>query len=174
MVWYSRVKSRSDRGEHHHENQTAEGGAGRSCRRGACCCGSRVSGALEKPARRSVYARHFVRRGRRCSGHAVFWDSAAGDRKFYTAVFKRCRGRCRDFFGFVLCAARTPFIDPVCFDFDRNHLQFFLGALISLMIALTGDDLKPIVHWLLGSVSMRGWGYIALFLPFLRLVLPRF
>lgn len=50
----------------------------------------------------------------------------------------------------------------------------FLGALISLMIALTGDDLKPIVHWLLGSVSMRGWGYIALFLPFLRLVLPRF
>ncbi|MCY7913810.1 FecCD family ABC transporter permease [Bacillus haynesii] len=42
----------------------------------------------------------------------------------------------------------------------------FLGALISLMIALTGDDLKPIVHWLLGSVSMRGWGYVALFLPF--------
>ncbi len=42
----------------------------------------------------------------------------------------------------------------------------FFGALISLMIALTGDDLKPIVHWLLGSVSMRGWSYIALFLPF--------
>ncbi|MEC1259655.1 iron ABC transporter permease [Bacillus swezeyi] len=42
----------------------------------------------------------------------------------------------------------------------------FLGALISLMIALTGDDLKPIVHWLLGSVSMRGWSYIFLFLPF--------
>ncbi|ATH93101.1 corrinoid ABC transporter permease [Bacillus glycinifermentans] len=43
----------------------------------------------------------------------------------------------------------------------------FLGALISLMIALTGDDLKPIVGWLLGSVSMRGWSYIGLFLPFL-------
>lgn len=42
----------------------------------------------------------------------------------------------------------------------------FLGALISLMIALTGDDLKEIIHWLLGSVSMRGWRYIVLFLPF--------
>ncbi|MFB8735740.1 FecCD family ABC transporter permease [Bacillus sp. SL00103] len=42
----------------------------------------------------------------------------------------------------------------------------FLGALISLMIALTGDDLKEIIRWLLGSVSMRGWRYIGLFLPF--------
>ncbi|MCY9163694.1 FecCD family ABC transporter permease [Bacillus atrophaeus] len=42
----------------------------------------------------------------------------------------------------------------------------FLGALISLVIALTGDDLLPIVHWLLGSVSMRGWRYVILFLPF--------
>ncbi|MDA1476385.1 iron ABC transporter permease [Bacillus sp. CLL-7-23] len=45
-------------------------------------------------------------------------------------------------------------------------MSSFLGALISLMIALTGDDLKPIIHWLLGSVSMRGWSYVLLFLPF--------
>jgi len=32
----------------------------------------------------------------------------------------------------------------------------FLGAFISLMIALTGDELRQIISWLLGSVSMRG------------------
>ncbi|WP_066366669.1 FecCD family ABC transporter permease [Neobacillus fumarioli] len=42
----------------------------------------------------------------------------------------------------------------------------FLGALISLMIALTGDELRQIIGWLLGSVSMRGWEYIKLMLPF--------
>lgn len=42
----------------------------------------------------------------------------------------------------------------------------FLGALISLMIALTGDELRQIVSWLLGSVSMRGWAYIKIILPF--------
>ncbi len=42
----------------------------------------------------------------------------------------------------------------------------FLGALISLMIALTGDELRQIVNWLLGSVSMRGWVYVKIILPF--------
>lgn len=42
----------------------------------------------------------------------------------------------------------------------------FLGAFISLMIALTGDELRQIVSWLLGSVSMRGWSYIKIILPF--------
>ncbi|MBM7661183.1 iron complex transport system permease protein [Bacillus mesophilus] len=42
----------------------------------------------------------------------------------------------------------------------------FLGSLISLMIALTGDELRQIISWLLGSVSMRGWEYINLMLPF--------
>jgi iron complex transport system permease protein len=42
----------------------------------------------------------------------------------------------------------------------------FLGALISLMIALTGDELRQIIGWLLGSVSMRGWEYIKIILPF--------
>ena len=43
----------------------------------------------------------------------------------------------------------------------------FLGAVISLMIALTGDELRQIISWLLGSVSMRGWEYIKIILPFL-------
>ncbi|MDQ0218596.1 iron ABC transporter permease [Peribacillus cavernae] len=42
----------------------------------------------------------------------------------------------------------------------------FLGAFISLMIALTGDELRQIIGWLLGSVSMRGWDYINIMLPF--------
>lgn len=32
----------------------------------------------------------------------------------------------------------------------------FLGACISLMVALTGEQLREIIGWLLGSVSMRG------------------
>lgn len=42
----------------------------------------------------------------------------------------------------------------------------FLGALISLMIALTGEELRQIIGWLMGSVSMRGWEYVMLQLPF--------
>ncbi len=42
----------------------------------------------------------------------------------------------------------------------------FLGALISLLIALTGEELRSIIGWIMGSVSMRGWPYIGLILPF--------
>ncbi|TRM12086.1 iron ABC transporter permease [Lentibacillus cibarius] len=42
----------------------------------------------------------------------------------------------------------------------------FLGAFISLIIALTGDELRQIMGWLLGSVSMRGWSYIGIIIPF--------
>ena len=43
----------------------------------------------------------------------------------------------------------------------------FLGSVISLMIALTGEELRQIISWLLGSVSMRGWSYVQMALPFL-------
>ena len=36
----------------------------------------------------------------------------------------------------------------------------FLGSVISLMIALTGEELRQIIGWLLGSVSMRGWSFV--------------
>ena len=42
----------------------------------------------------------------------------------------------------------------------------FLGSIISLMIALTGEELRQIIGWLLGSVSMRGWDYVNMALPF--------
>lgn len=43
----------------------------------------------------------------------------------------------------------------------------FLGSVISLMIALTGEELRQIIGWLLGSVSMRGWSYVQMALPFM-------
>ncbi|SEJ65376.1 iron complex transport system permease protein [Bhargavaea ginsengi] len=43
----------------------------------------------------------------------------------------------------------------------------FLGSVLSLMIALTGEELRQIISWLLGSVSMRGWKYVWIILPFL-------
>lgn len=42
----------------------------------------------------------------------------------------------------------------------------FLGSVLSLMIALTGEELRQIIGWLLGSVSMRGWNHITMILPF--------
>lgn len=42
----------------------------------------------------------------------------------------------------------------------------FLGSVLSLMIALTGEELRQIIGWLLGSVSMRGWTYVMMILPF--------
>ncbi|MBO9128289.1 iron ABC transporter permease [Bacillus sp. 165] len=45
-------------------------------------------------------------------------------------------------------------------------MSSFFGALLSLLIALTGEELRNIISWLLGSVSMRGWDYIKLIFPF--------
>lgn len=42
----------------------------------------------------------------------------------------------------------------------------FIGSFISLIIALSGDDLKNIMYWLMGSVANRGWSYVQLFVPF--------
>ena len=43
----------------------------------------------------------------------------------------------------------------------------FLGSCISLMVALTGEELREIIGWLLGSVSMRGWSYVQMVIPFM-------
>ena len=42
----------------------------------------------------------------------------------------------------------------------------FLGSVLSLMIALSGEELRQVIGWLLGSVSMRGWSYVMMILPF--------
>lgn len=45
----------------------------------------------------------------------------------------------------------------------------FLGSMISLMIALTGEELRQIIGWILGSVSMRGWPHVKMIAPFVIL-----
>ncbi|WP_240377697.1 FecCD family ABC transporter permease [Bacillus piscicola] len=42
----------------------------------------------------------------------------------------------------------------------------FLSAVISLIITFTGEELRQIISWLMGSVAMRGWDYVWLMLPF--------
>lgn len=42
----------------------------------------------------------------------------------------------------------------------------FIGSFISLIIALSGEELRSILYWLFGSVGMRGWHYVWLFFPF--------
>lgn len=44
-------------------------------------------------------------------------------------------------------------------------MSSFLSSVISLMIALTGEELRQIIGWLMGSVSMRGWPYVKMVWP---------
>ncbi|SDW17939.1 iron complex transport system permease protein [Marinococcus luteus] len=41
----------------------------------------------------------------------------------------------------------------------------FLSAFMSLLIAFSGEELRQIIQWLLGSVSRRGWDYFQLIVP---------
>jgi iron complex transport system permease protein len=43
----------------------------------------------------------------------------------------------------------------------------FIGSFITLIIALSGEEVRQILFWLMGSVGMRGWNHLHLFLPFL-------
>ncbi|MED3824571.1 iron ABC transporter permease [Priestia flexa] len=46
-------------------------------------------------------------------------------------------------------------------------LSSFMSAMISLMVALSSEQgVREILYWLMGSVSMRGWGHVQLLLPF--------
>lgn len=42
----------------------------------------------------------------------------------------------------------------------------FLSSFISLMIALSDEEIYQVIGWLMGSVAMRGWGYVWIILPF--------
>lgn len=43
----------------------------------------------------------------------------------------------------------------------------FLSAIVSLLLARSHEELRSILHWLMGSVAMKGWSYTFAFLPFL-------
>lgn len=42
----------------------------------------------------------------------------------------------------------------------------FLGAFVSFMVGLSNKVVNEIIYWLMGSLSMRGWDYSALLLPY--------
>lgn len=44
--------------------------------------------------------------------------------------------------------------------------SMFVSSVVSLIIALTGEELKQIIFWSMGSFSGRGWDYIYIMLPF--------
>lgn len=46
-------------------------------------------------------------------------------------------------------------------------LSSFMSALISLIVALSPEeDVRQVLYWLMGSVSMRGWSHIQILGPF--------
>ena len=46
-------------------------------------------------------------------------------------------------------------------------LNSFIGSVISLIIALSsGDQMREVLNWLMGSVALKNWGDIGLFFPF--------
>jgi iron complex transport system permease protein len=40
------------------------------------------------------------------------------------------------------------------------------SSITSLIVSLSGNNLKQVVFWTMGSFSGRGWSYVALMLPF--------
>lgn len=48
-------------------------------------------------------------------------------------------------------------------------VQAFFGSLVSLMVSLANKVVNDIVFWLMGSLSMRGWNYSLVILPYLVL-----
>lgn len=45
-------------------------------------------------------------------------------------------------------------------------MSAFLGAWLSLFVALSQEELRHVINWLMGSVGMRGWPYVGLIIPF--------
>ncbi|UNK17497.1 iron ABC transporter permease [Paenibacillus sp. N3/727] len=45
-------------------------------------------------------------------------------------------------------------------------MQSFLGAVVSFLTVMSRDTLTDILFWTMGSLSMRGWSYIAVLFPY--------
>lgn len=46
-------------------------------------------------------------------------------------------------------------------------MQAFLGAFVSLMVAMSDQVINEILFWLMGSLALRGWSYSMVLLPYL-------
>ena len=46
-------------------------------------------------------------------------------------------------------------------------MNSFIGAVVSLIIALSsGDQMREVLNWLMGSVAMKNWGHFSILIPF--------
>jgi len=45
-------------------------------------------------------------------------------------------------------------------------ISAFLGAFVSLMVSLSDKSMNQIIFWLMGSLSMQGWPFIYILLPY--------
>ncbi|MBA9085877.1 iron complex transport system permease protein [Fontibacillus solani] len=48
-------------------------------------------------------------------------------------------------------------------------MQSFLGAIVSFLTAMSKKTINEIMYWTMGSLSLRGWSYTAILLPYLAL-----
>ncbi|MBQ4899445.1 iron ABC transporter permease [Paenibacillus sp. Marseille-P2973] len=48
-------------------------------------------------------------------------------------------------------------------------MQSFLGAVVSFLTAMSKRTVNEILYWTMGSLSLRGWSYTAILLPYLLL-----
>ncbi|RCX20365.1 iron complex transport system permease protein [Fontibacillus phaseoli] len=48
-------------------------------------------------------------------------------------------------------------------------MQSFLGAVVSFLTAMSKRTVNEILYWTMGSLSLRGWSYTAILLPYLAL-----
>lgn len=45
-------------------------------------------------------------------------------------------------------------------------MQSFLGAVVSFLTAMSKETVNDILYWTMGSLSLRGWSYTAILLPY--------
>ncbi|WP_231589474.1 FecCD family ABC transporter permease [Bacillus sp. FJAT-27916] len=68
-------------------------------------------------------------------------------------------------FGITKAASRTYANETIIL--SGIILNSFIGSVISLIIALSsGDQMREVLNWLMGSVALKNWGHIGLFFPF--------
>lgn len=48
-------------------------------------------------------------------------------------------------------------------------VQAFLGSMVSFMVSLSDQVINEIVFWMMGSLSLRGWAFTGMLLPYLIL-----
>lgn len=45
-------------------------------------------------------------------------------------------------------------------------VSLFVNAILTLLIALSGEEIAAIIRWQMGSLSLKGWNYVGLIIPF--------